>query len=171
MKYSPVMRVLHWLMALLILGLIAAGWFMTGLDKNDTIRGTIYALHKSLGVTVLGLVILRVLLRLITVLPPLPDAVPPLQQRLAKAGHVGLYLVMLLVPVLGIAMSQSYGYGVKWFGLLLPTFFTKDSNFAGLMGDWHAWLAYTMLTMVLLHVLAVLKHWRIDGVNLLRRMW
>lgn len=170
LKYALSLRILHWLMAALILGLIALGWVMSELPREDTLRPLLVSLHKSFGITVLALALLRMALRLRTSVPPLPDVIPRLERQLAHLGHGTLYLLMLAVPVSGIIMSQSYGYPVAWFGLSLPRLLPINRELAHEAADVHEILPYLLLILVALHAGAVPLHYLKHRVNLLKRI-
>ncbi len=156
--YHWSLRTLHWLMALVILGLIAAGWWMTGLEDGHPQRGLLYGLHKSFGVIALGLLAMRILLRFVTPVPPLPSTLPSTEKWAAHAGHLLLYLGMLAVPVSGMIMSMAGGYGVKVFGVPLPNILPEDKAMAGLAHELHEILPYVLLGIIVLHMTGALKH-------------
>ncbi len=169
-KYPAALRVLHWLMAVVIIGLIAIGLYMTSLPKNDSSRALFYSLHKSFGVTMLLLCIIRLGLRLRMGTPALPDSIPAHEHRMAHAGHIALYGCMILMPLSGYCMTNSFGFPVRWFGLNLPVFFGTDKARATFMAESHSLIAYTLIALVLLHIAGVIKHMLKERVNLLARM-
>jgi len=171
MKYPLLMRALHWLMAVVILGLIALGIYMSDLPKEDPSRMDLYNLHKSFGFTILVLFFVRLGVRLKSKIPELPSAISASDQKLAKAGHHTLYLLIFAVPLVGVMFSNFYGYGINFFGLVeIPPFFPKNTDLAEFTGETHGFLAYGLLALVGVHVLGALKHQFIDKVNLLKRM-
>ena len=119
-KYPKPMVALHWIMAIVILGMIACGWYMAELEGEDPLRPVLYDLHKSFGVTALVLVLFRIVLRFSSEKPSLPESFSKLEIKAANAGHVLLYVLMVAVPLSGYAMSTLFGFPVKWFGLELP---------------------------------------------------
>lgn len=169
-KYPFSIRLLHWLIALFIIALLTVGFVMTGMDKADPLRGTLYGLHKSFGVTVLMLAVLRLSLRLKLGTPPLPAVIPALERTLAGLGHGTLYAFMFLMPISGYVMSTSYGLPVKWFGLALPRLVDVDKARGALAADIHYFAAYALIGLLAAHVGAVAFHYFRQRVNLLRRM-
>jgi len=157
-KYHISLRIVHWLMAVMILGLIVLGWFMQGLDKDVSYRNDLYGLHKSFGVTVLFLVVLRVALRISTVIPPLPETLPKFIRKVAHLVHHIIYLFIFAVPISGYMMSNMFGYGVSWFGISLPKLFSPNKEIGGLAHEAHAILPYMLLALVTLHVAGAIKH-------------
>ncbi len=161
-KYHPFLRALHWVMALLIIFQIFLGWFMEYLEgvigKNNPTRLFLYDLHKSLGVTVLILVALRIIVRLTTFIPPLPNSIHPLIRTTAKVSHYAIYVLMVITPMVGYATSDSLGKGVKLFGLPLPKILPDDKELGKILGDLHGICAYTLLVLIIIHVVAAIWH-------------
>ncbi len=157
-KYHISIRIMHWSMALLILGMIAAGWYMAGLPKDDALKAPLTNLHKSFGTLALILFFVRLVIRLATKAPPLPETIPAIQRLLAHLGHAGLYVFMFIVPLSGYAMSNLYGYGVKMFGMEMPRLFSANKEFAALARESHGILPFLLLGLIALHVGAVVQH-------------
>ncbi len=157
-KYSLPMRIMHWLFAVIILGLIALGWYMTGLNNNVSYKYELYNLHKSFGVLILLLLPVRLIIRWTSRIPPLPKSMPLAEQRRGKLAHVLLYVFMFIVPASGYLMSDANGRSVPFFTIVMPTLIGKNSVLGGYLTDAHAILAYTFLALITLHVLAVIKY-------------
>lgn len=174
MKYHLLLRITHWLTSITIIGLIIAGYIMTELGKDDTILGLgkwdIYGLHKSFGVTVIILFLIRIVLRLGTKIPEIPYEIKPLEAIFAKIGHFFLYVFIFAVPLSGFIMSQAGGYGVKLFGYKLPTIIEKNKELGGLAHEIHGYIPYVLAGLVVIHIAAVIKHAVVDKVNLIKRM-
>jgi len=170
LKYSLPIRILHWIIALLIIGLITVGLIMSDLPKDAPNRPLLYSVHKSFGVTVLFLAVLRFALRLRLGGPPLPLAIPAMERILAQLGHYAFYGFMIAMPVSGYIMSNSFGLSVKWFGIELPKLFPTDRETGHLAADFHSLAAYSLIGLILLHVAGVVKHYLKERINLLSRM-
>ncbi len=176
MKYPLAMRILHWTMALIILGMIWAGWTMVSLDDQVPAKFAVfYPWHKSFGMLILILVVVRLATRLRALTPPLPGGLAPWEARMAKICHVSLYVLMILVPCMGYAMSSSFTQsdGVFFFGVNLPELLPKNDARFEVFQALHRYLAYTLLTLVVLHVAGALKHRFLDkdrGNDVLSRM-
>lgn len=172
--YPLSIRLLHWAMAIAILGLIASGWYMAQLPDEAPNKYDLYPLHKSFGVLVLILFPLRLWQRLRKTMPDLPALLQSWEVRAAHAGHVALYVLMLAVPVSGYVMSGSYegGHGIGFFGLVLPRIVPTDDTLFALSHVVHEWLPWVLLAVVVLHVAGVVKHRWFDaeGVDVLPRM-
>lgn len=168
--YTRTAVALHWLVALLILAAFPLGLYMTGL-KLSPLKLQLYAYHKWLGVTVIGLVVVRLLWRLRHPAPPLPMSMPVWQQQAAGALHHLLYVLMLLLPVSGWLMSSAKGVQTVYLGLLpLPDLLAKDDTLGELLAQVHAGLAYALAALVGAHIGAALKHQLVDHDGVLARM-
>lgn len=173
-RYTPTAIALHWLLALAIFGSIGLGWYMSGL-KFSPLQLKLYNWHKWAGVTILTLSIARLAWRLTHRPPALPQrialAMPPWQLRAYHATHTLMYALFFAVPLMGWTYSSMAGFPVVWFGVLpLPDFVAVDKDFAKQIKPLHAILAYTLLTLIVLHIGAALKHHFIDRDGLLERM-
>jgi cytochrome b561 len=158
-KYPLSSRVIHWLMAAIILFLLGLGIYMTEfLPKDSENHLQVYELHKSFGALALILVFLRIFNRLVLKAPALPQTMPKIEQILSHLGHFGLYVLMIFVPLSGYLMSNSFGYPVHFFGIELPFLVEKNFDHGKLFAEAHEVLAYGLLGLVVVHVLAVIKH-------------
>ena len=168
-RYTRTAVVLHWVLALMILGSLAFGLYMTSLPFSPA-RLKYYNWHKWAGVVILTLSALRLLWRL-THRPPADVAMPGWQRRAAHAVHGALYLLFFAVPLVGWAYSSAAGFPIVLFGVLpLPDFVPVDRALAEALKPWHGWLAYTLAALVALHVAGALKHQFVDRDRLLARM-
>lgn len=161
-KYSLTMRIIHWLMAIMILGLIFTGWYMEGLPNDAPNKYDLYGWHKSFGLTAFFLVIIRILVRLTSKMPGLSPKMASWEVFAAKAGHFLLYLFMFAVPLSGIIMSAAGGYGLDFFFTEFNPPIEKNKELSRTAGEFHEVLPYILLGVVILHLLGVLKHKFID---------
>jgi len=158
-NYGSFSKLLHWLMALLIIALIVVGFYMTGLDKEDPSRGQIYGLHKSIGALTLLLVIIRVLWLRISPAPQLPAIFTAKEKRVVSSVKGVLYLLMFLAPISGYVMSTAGGRPTSFFGLFeLPMLIGENKAIAGFAHEAHEILAFAMILFVVVHVAGVIKH-------------
>jgi cytochrome b561 len=171
-QYDITIRILHWAIAALIFTLIALGWWMSELPRTDANKLSYILLHKSLGISVLILIIGRVAMRLLTPIPPLPDSISASEQKLAKAGHFALYVFMFATPLSGYIMSMASGYGIEWLGIKLHNYIGVSLELAENMEEVHETLPYILLAVVGVHVAGYLKHRFFDSskVDLLTRI-
>jgi cytochrome b561 len=168
-RYSRTAIVLHWLLALAILGSLGVGAYMSDLPLSP-LRLKLYNWHKWAGITILALSALRLAWRL-THRPPPDVPMPAWQARASHALHGLLYALFLAVPLVGWAYSSAAGFPVVWFGVLpLPDFVPPDRDLAEALKPVHGLLAWSLATLALLHVLAALKHHFVDKDGLINRM-
>lgn len=156
-QYDPVAKSLHWLMAALIIGLWCVGLSLDELPKGD-LRSQIIGLHKALGVVVLALVVVRLAWRATHAAPTLPATMPAWEQLGAKLGHLALYGLMIAIPAAGILMSQSAGRDVNVFGWIVPTLVEKSDDLKEVFGEAHETLAWLLAVVLVVHVVAALRH-------------
>lgn len=158
LKYGAVAKSFHWLMALLVIGLLCIGFYMTNAEKTLSVF-KLYGLHKSIGVTVLALVVVRLLWRLINVTPPLPESMPSWQKLAAHLSHVALYGLMFAMPMIGWLMSSAAGFTISVFGLFsMPNLIAPDKEFFETLRFLH-WLgAWSFVVVISTHVTAALYH-------------
>jgi len=170
-RYDRTARVLHWLLALLLLGQIVFGWWLGDVPRNTPLRGQVVNLHKSIGLLIGLLVVLRLYWRLRHGAPALPASVPGWQRKLAAASHHLLYGLMLLVPLAGYLASNFSKFGVKLFNtVLLPPWGPDDKKLYTLFNQTHKVAVALLVALIVLHVGAALLHaLRRDGV--FSRIW
>ncbi len=167
-RYSLVAITLHWLIAALIFSLFVIGWYFEALPKGSE-RSWFIALHKSLGITVFGLIVLRLVWRLSHRPPPLPRSMPLWEQKAAMLNHYILYALMFVQPISGYLSSSFSGYTTRYFGIPLPQWGWKDETLNTIFNTIHVADAYLLFAVVTLHVLAALRHlFKQDGI--FRRM-
>lgn len=170
-NYGAVTIVIHWLMALLIIGLFALGLYMTGLDYYHPWYKKGPDLHRSLGVLMLLMLLLRLLWRSLNPIPRPLGRDPAWMHRVAAAVHGALYLLLLAIAVSGYLISTADGRGIPVFDLfILPAMLPPVEQMADRAGLVHQWLAYILMGLVALHALAALKHHFIDHDATLMRM-
>ncbi|WP_234189123.1 cytochrome b [Shinella sp. NM-101] len=162
-RYPVSIRILHWLRAILILGLIACGWYMTGRAEDDPTAAILYPNHKQFGVLawLLALAQLALRWRYRAVLPHAPDALKPWEKRLSHITHRLIIALTILTPLLGYAMSSSLtdGDGVPFFFLShVPEVLPKNDTAFAVFQALHAYSAYILLACVLLHIAGTVKH-------------
>ena len=168
-RYTRTAIVLHWLIALLIFASLALGLYMVGL-KLSPLKLKLYSYHKWLGVTIWMLAVARLVWRA-THRPPAPPAMPAWQHAAAGASHALLYILLLSIPITGWLFSSASGFPVVYLGLIqLPDLVAKNKQLADLFKAVHAWLNYTLMVVVAVHVLASLKHHLVDRDTVLHRM-
>lgn len=187
-RYTTVAILLHWLIAAAILGNIALGWWMRGAVGASTTRALAvdaFQLHKSIGLTVLVLSLLRLAWRLGHPPPAMPAAIPLWERAAARATHALFYVLMIALPLTGWLYVSAQWRGdtplqvpTLWFGLFeVPHLFGLDERTRAFRETWaattvdlHAWLAWSTAALAALHVGAALKHQWIDRDAVLSHM-
>jgi cytochrome b561 len=176
-KYPQAMRVLHWTMALIIIGLIILGFLMGNVLTDEPYTKDLYFWHKSFGVLALMLIAIRIGTRytLRDKIPALSTMMKKYELVAAKLGHVLLYVFMVIAPASGYLMSSAYSKssGILFFGLKLPDAIPKNDVLAHFFTSVHVVSAYILAALIVGHVAAVVKH-RYFGKhreNLLKRIW
>ena len=190
-RYTKTAVVLHWLIAIAIFAMFALGWFMTDLPKeapkqsafdlfnwgmytwqtNEAIspRSFYFNLHKSIGVTITILILLRLLWRVTHKPPALLASYQAWERKLATGSHHLLYLLMIILPASGLIMSVYSKYGIKWFGM--PFIAGLDNKaMRELYTQIHEVIGIILLVIVGVHILAALKHKFVDKDETMKRI-
>jgi cytochrome b561 len=168
--YTRTAKSLHWLMALMIFGLLGLGFYMSDLPLSPQ-KLKLYSWHKWAGVTVFLLTLVRLAWRATHQPPLMPWQMSKLQQIAAHVGHVGLYLLMLAIPLSGWLMSSAKGFQTVWFGVLpIPDLLPKNKELGDLLLSLHQGLNLLLVVLLLTHIAAALKHHFIDRDDVLIRM-
>ncbi len=168
-SYGLIARILHWLIFLLVAGMLIGGFSLSYLPSNG-LKSFVISLHKSTGVIVLLLMITRLLWR---VYNPQPRDLGEnlILNYAAHVLHVALYILLFLQPLVGILMSQSYGYPVSVFGLFeLPPIIWKSQLLANFFNRVHTVIGVLLTVSISIHAAAALKHHYIDRSRTLIRM-
>lgn len=168
-RWNPWVRALHWLGVLLVLAVATIGLVMVDLERGTDLRRLFYALHKSLGITALALVAIRVLLRL-SVASPLPLRAQ--HAWLARSSHVAMYLLLFAIPLSGWLLNSVAGQPLPWFGLFeLPSLAQKNPEWRHTMDAVHLWSFWILIALVCIHVMAALyHHWWLRDATLVRML-
>ena len=170
-RYTKTAMLLHWLIAILIVGAFTMGLVMTDIPGFTPTKLRYYSWHKWAGVTVLALAALRLLWRRANRPPAHPAGMPAWQIRAADVTHIALYVLMFAVPLSGYLYTTAAGVPVVYFGLFpIPAAFGADPALNALLKPVHYWLNMVLAAIVLMHVAAALKHHFVDRDDVLKRM-
>lgn len=169
-RYDKFSVLLHWTMALLLLGQIGLGLWMLELPKDSSGQRTYwFNIHKSVGMLLGVLVLLRLIwAALRQAVPSWPASV--FSQALARCNHRLLYALMVLLPVTGFLGSVFSGYPIRFFGQKLPKIGERWEQGKELMSLLHEWSAYGLMLLIAMHLLGVIYHQLIIKDALIRRM-
>ena len=192
-QYTKTAIVLHWLIGIGILAMFGLGWFMADIPKDQpkamsfdlfdlgiytwnmatevTPRTFYFNLHKSVGITLLALIVLRLFWRITHRPPALLDTLTATEKKIATGGHHLLYLLMFALPITGLVMAinSKFEYGVKWFGMSLMNGLDNKAIRESFV-DVHEVVGIIMLVVIGIHVLGALKHKFIDKDGTMSRM-
>lgn len=170
-EWGSISKLFHWLIALLIVIMLFLG-FTFGIYPKSIV-GVVYNIHKSLGVTILFLMILRLAWRLANPTPRLPETTPHWQKVLARTSHTLLYILLIATPLCGWIMSTAAGKPPNfwWIGHLNAPWVMRSKITAEIASDVHTTLAITLSIVLAFHFLGALKHHFIDRDTVLKRMW
>jgi len=166
LSYGIIAQSFHWLIAVLVFFQATIGIYASDLPVGIA-RLKWLSRHKAIGVTVLALVLLRLGWRYLNRLPQLPGSIPPWERLTAIATHRLLYALLLLAPISGWLYASATGLSVTWFGWFkIPDPLKKNTEIAPYFKDLHEVVVFTLIALVVLHVLAALRHafFRRDGV-------
>lgn len=171
--WSAPAKAFHWLGALLILTMLGLGLSMTHLVTDSGARFDLYQNHKSLGFCVLAVMLARALWRIFEQAPAAPPAMPRWQQWLARLAHGALYLAafgMIVSGWLNVSTSP-LPLPTRFFGLFtVPNIARPNMALSMTAKTVHATLAWALIALIVLHVIAALKHHLIDRDDVLKRM-
>jgi cytochrome b561 len=164
-RFTPLQRLLHWLMALCILGMLFIGVGMVSTIAPKYLQ--LITIHKTLGIAILVLAVIRLVVRLRYGAPALPADLPEPMKLAAHLSHYAFYVLMIGMPLLGWAMLSAAAYPVVLFGnVWLPSILPLSDSLHTLLWNAHFYLAFAFFALILLHVAAALFHALIrhDGV-------
>jgi cytochrome b561 len=171
-QWGAVTKSFHWVLAVLILSMIPVGWWMETLPLKERIEVT--QLHKTLGFVVFLLVLGRLGWRVFQPVPPLPRGMPRYERLAAHGGHLALYVAILLQPIIGIVYVQSNAlyenYPIKLGPLTIPDVVPNSDALNAFTSSAHSAVAWAILALVGIHVIAALKHHFLDRNTVLIRM-
>jgi cytochrome b561 len=169
-SWNAVAKFLHWLIALLIFTQFALGWLATGWHLSPT-KLELFVWHKSTGILILLLVLVRVAWRLSHPAPALPLDMPRWERAAAHVSHALLYAVMIAMPLVGWVISSAAGvpFSVYW-RIPLPAIVAADKHIADLASVAHFSLGILLIALLVLHIGAALRHHFVKRDDVLARM-
>ncbi|CAN5315609.1 cytochrome b [soil metagenome] len=159
---------LHWAVALMVFALLGLGWYMDDLPEGVA-RSASIQLHKSIGISVFLLMLIRVLWRLSHRPPPL-NRVPGWQIRLARSNHCLMYVLLFVQPLSGYLSSSFSGYPTQYAGIELPHWGWRDEALNDLFSTVHQINSKVLAALIVLHILGALTHLLVYRDSVVRRM-
>lgn len=171
-QYSQVARLLHWIMAVLVLAMIAAGFLMVQEGLGRPLRNALFIFHKNTGILLLILGLLRIAYRLAYRPPPLPAGIPGWQARAAGASHLALYALLVVMPVAGYIRVKAGGFPIEMLDALgIPALVPRSDMLAELAKATHHYGAIVITGIILAHVSAASYHGLIRRDGVFSRIW
>lgn len=169
-RWGSVAKAFHWIVAVFVIGMLIGGLTMVELPTSPD-KFKLYALHKSFGITILVLMLLRLAWRSVDPRPRDVPGMAPLVAFAAHAVHRLLYLALLAMPISGWVYNSASNFPLQWFKLVqLPAIVAPDPELKRLAHDVHEALALFIMLLLALHIAGALKHHFIDRDDTLRRM-
>lgn len=172
MGYGTVARILHWLMAIMVLVMIPVGTIMVREGLARPTQDALFILHKGMGASLLVLILLRFAWRLSHRPPPLPASVPPAQALVARAVHWGLYLFVFVMAASGFARVRLGGFPIELLDALgVPPLLPENEPLAEVAKRVHATARFGLIALIVVHVAAGLYHGLVLKDGVFSRMW
>jgi cytochrome b561 len=169
-RWGAIAQLLHWLIVLFIVAQFTLATLFEQLPAGAK-KLTLLSRHKSIGITILMLALVRLAWRWSNPTPTLPDTLKPYERTLARLTHALLYVLLFAVPLSGWLMSSARGFPVSWFGFLqLPDLVPKNKALYEALLTTHGILAWTLGIVATVHLVAALKHHFVLKDDVLRRM-
>lgn len=169
-QYSGFSKLLHWLVAISVIVMIPIGIAMVRVGPGD-LQNVFYTVHRSLGVLVLGLMIIRLLNRLIAGAPPPEPTLTAMQRAVSHVVHMSLYALLIAQALIGWVATSAFGAAISFFGLFrVPDLVSKDQALSGPLFTAHIWIGFLIAALVLMHIAAALYHGFIRRDGVLQRM-
>lgn len=170
--YRPTARLLHWLVALLVIATIPAGTVMVQEGLPRWLQDGLFMFHKNVGVVILLLVLFRLAWRAANPPPPLPASVPGWQARIARLNHAGMYLFLVVMALSGYIRVVSGGFPLElWDALGVPRLAPRSDAVANTAKTIHFWARFVLIALIAMHVGAALFHGYVKRDGVLSRMW
>ncbi len=169
--YDRVQRAFHWSMAIVIVAAMLIGLYCAYRPPGDATRRFLLEWHKSLGMTAMTLIVLRIAYRIAVAAPPYAERMSRLNHAAASGAHLALYILMLFMPLTGYWNSAAGGYSLPFFWLFQwPRVLPLDKASSRLGEELHYWGAWAIYAVVGLHIAAVLWHRLVKRDSVLDRM-
>ena len=177
LRYTLVQRLLHWIIVLLVLGLLVIGTILAnvGYDKlvelvGSDITNLLYTYHKTFGVLVLALMLLRLILRQVFRPPAYQPELNRVEHALGLLTHTLFYTALIAIPIFGWLGTAAGGFPVQFFDWTLPGLIGRNDELSGAFFQLHALISWILIGLILLHTAAALYHWRVKRDGVMQRM-
>src|SRR5262245_27218178 len=152
LRSGSLAQLFHWVIVALVITQFVLGTLSASLPAASLKKLTYITPHKSIGITILALAVLRLAWRWMNPTPPLPNTLKPYERGLAHFTHIGLYVLLFVMPLTGWIMSSARSFPVSWFGIVqLPDLVARNTALYETLHTTHAILAWTLGAIALLH--------------------
>lgn len=169
-NWGSVSRFFHWGMALAIFSMFVLGWIMINVPLSP-LKLELFIWHKSIGITLLGVVVLRIVWRLVNPTPRLPSNISKGEQHLARYGQLWLYILMILMPLSGWIINSAANFPLRWFSLFTIPAIADPSHLLEDQAKMAHFILFILLALTIAgHIIAALYHHRVSRNNVLNNM-
>ncbi len=170
-RWGSLGQLFHWVIVALVITQFVLGTLSASLPPASFAKLKWLTPHKSVGITILALAVLRLVWRWMNPTPPLPNTLKPYERTLAHVTHFALYLLLFAMPLTGWVMSSARSFPVSWFGIVqLPDFVGRNPKLYETLHTTHELLAWTLAAVAVLHAAAAFKHHLVLKDDVLKRM-
>ncbi|AEP28735.1 cytochrome b [Brumicola nitratireducens] len=177
LRYHSLSILLHWTVVLGLVFMLASGLYMVNADISKADQYKLFQLHKAAGVIMLWALFIRICVRIFTKAPGLPSAMSNANKKKAKAGHLLLYVALVIMPLSGWVMVSASPFGLPTFVFVdwikwphIPGI-ARNKTVETVANNTHWITAAVLFTLIIGHIAAVIWHKKAHGLNLLNRMW
>ncbi|MEO1493966.1 MAG: cytochrome b [Pseudomonadota bacterium] len=176
-RYTLIQRLLHWALALMILGALGVGMIFGILEYKGTVEtfgndmtNTLYKYHKTFGVLILAFMVVRIVVKIRLGKPEYATPLTRFENAASNALHGLFYLLVPLMAVLGWLATGASGFPVEFFNWTLPAILGKDKELGALLFQLHGIVGWILLILVIVHIAAAVKHWLVKRDGVMARM-
>ncbi|MGC1952966.1 MAG: cytochrome b [Gammaproteobacteria bacterium] len=169
-RWGAVQQTLHWFIVIAAITQLTLGFTFASLPESNSVRGTVFGAHATVGLIILAVMLARLIWRLSNPVPELPETLKPWEKRLARSTHWLLYLLLISMPIGGYLLVNAHGHDVPFFGTELPALIPANETLEEIIEVIHVAGAFSIIGLVILHVAGALRHEFILKDNTLRRM-
>lgn len=171
-QYRGPARLIHWVMAVLVLAMIPVGVIMTQQGLDRSLQNSLFIFHKNIGVLLLILIVIRLGYRLTHKPAPLPPDIPEWQHRIAGLSHAALYALLFVMPVAGYVRVKAGGFPIETLDALgVPALVPRSDALAEVAKTIHYFGGLAIAALIAMHVGAALYHGVVRRDGVFSRMW
>lgn len=176
-RYPAIQRLIHWVVGIIVIGVLCGGLIIYTLGYDGVVKAfgqdmtnTLYKFHKTFGIVVLFLMIIRVIVKIRMGKPEYATPLTTFEKAASGAVHGLLYVCLIAMPVLGWAATGASGYPVEFFNWTLPPLVGKDKEWGETLYMLHGYVGFAILILLFMHIGAALMHGIVKKDGVLQRM-